>query len=177
MMHVFMTSCEDGLVKIWDRRSNSSVAQLCSPNRAPLHSVSSSKSLIAAGTNEDILIWDIHALSKPVGHFQECHNDDVTGIAFNSDGTGFISCSVDYVLTMFNLSQSTSKRLKEDEVVDGAYSCLQPMSHCGYVSDEILWAQTTINTVEFIRQIDAICFLRVEKVRLAFLLLFSFRMT
>ena len=150
-MHVFMTSSEDGLVKIWDRRSNTSVAQLVSPTRAPLHSVSSSKSLIAAGTNEDILLWDIHSLSKPIGHFQECHNDDVTGLAFNSDGNGFISCSVDYVLTMFNLSQSTSKRLKEDEVVDGAYSCLQPMNHCGYVTDEIIWAQTTINTVEFIR--------------------------
>ena len=65
---------------------------------------------------------------------------------------------------MFNLSLSTSKRLKEEEVVDGAYSCQQPMTHCGYVTDEIIWAQTTINTVEFIRQIDAICFLLVEKV-------------
>ena len=69
MAHVFMTSSEDGLVKIWDRRSNSTVAQVSSPTCAPMHSVSAKKSLIAVGTNEDILIWDIHALSKPVGHF------------------------------------------------------------------------------------------------------------
>jgi len=67
---------------------------------------------------------------------------------------------------MFNLSQSTQKKgYKEDEVIDGAYSCLQPMQSCGFVSDQIIWAMTTINTVEFIRMMDAVCFLRVDKVR------------
>lgn len=89
----------------------------------------------------------------------------MTSIAFNKDGSQFISCSIDYVLNMFNLSLSTQKKgFREDEVIDGAYSCLQPMNACGFVSDQIIWAQTTINTVEFIRQIDAVCFLRVDKV-------------
>lgn len=60
--------------------------------------------MIVAGTNEDILMWDVHSLTKPIGNFTECHNDDVTGIAFNSNGTQFISCSIDYVLSMFNLT-------------------------------------------------------------------------
>lgn len=177
MLHVFMTSSEDGFVKIWDRRTNAQVAQVKTYTNAPMQSLSSSSSLIAAGTNEDIFLWDIHNLAKPIGHFQECHNDDVTGIAFSKDGTQFISCSVDYVLNMFNLSQSTQKKgYKEDEVIDGAYSCLQPMNSCGFVSEQIIWAMTTINTVEFIRKIDAVCFLRVDKVRqLSFNLLVSAR--
>ena len=93
--------------------------------RAPIMSVSTNKNMIVAGTNEDLLLWDVHSLTKPLGIFTECHNDDVTGIAFNSDGSQFISCSIDYVLSMFNLASSTQKKgYKEDEVIDGAYSCL-----------------------------------------------------
>lgn len=105
MSHVFMSASEDGTVKIWDRRSSQSVAYVSSfGGRAPCNSVSTSKNLIVVGTNEDLLIWDIHQLAKPLGNFTECHNDDITGIAFNSDGSQFISCSIDYVISMFNLS-------------------------------------------------------------------------
>lgn len=124
-MHVFLTASEDGLVKIWDRRSNTPVAQMTLGTRAPFHSVAANKGLIAAGTNEDIVLWDIHHLSKPVGHFTESHSDDVTQIRFNpSDGNQFISSSMDYVLNMFNLSLNSQKRIKEEDVVEGGYSCL-----------------------------------------------------
>lgn len=169
-MHVFLTASLDGMVKIWDRRSYTPVAQMSLGTRAPFHSVAANKGLIVAGTNEDIVLWDIHHLSKPIGHFTECHSDDVTQIRFNPyDSNQFISSSMDYVLNMFNLSQTTQKRIKEDEVVEGGYSCLQPMTNCGYVSSQVIWAQTTLNTVEFIRTMDAICFLRIDKVSLALL--------
>ena len=74
---------------------------------------------------------------------------------------------------MFNLAQNSQKRLREDEVIDGAYSCTQPLVDCGYVSNEVIWAQTSVNTVEFVRVADAICFLRVEQVSLAFTDFFS----
>lgn len=57
-----MTASEDGTVKIWDRRSNQAVAHVNSygGGRAPIHSVCTSKDLIVAGTNEDLLVWDVH---------------------------------------------------------------------------------------------------------------------
>jgi hypothetical protein len=41
---------------------------------------------------------------------------------------------------------------------------MQPIIDCGYLGDNIIWAQSSINTIEFIRTMDATCFLRVEKV-------------
>lgn len=84
LAHVFMSASQDGLLKIWDRRSNSAVAKVHTPSNASFHSVGSNSRLIAAGTNEDIFFWDVHQLSKPIGHFQECHSEDVTSIKFNS---------------------------------------------------------------------------------------------
>ena len=63
MMHVFMTASQDGLVKIWDRRLNQSVAQVNSGGgKSPFYSVGTNQGLIAAGTHEDLIIWDIHKL-------------------------------------------------------------------------------------------------------------------
>lgn len=81
-----MTASEDGLVKIWDRRSNTSVAQVNSGGgKIPFYSVSTNSNLIAAGTNEDVLLWDIKNLNKPVGRFVESHVDDVTAVRFCED--------------------------------------------------------------------------------------------
>ena len=58
-----MTASEDGLVKIWDRRTNTSVSQVNSGGgRIPFYSVGTNANLIAAGTNEDVILWDIHKL-------------------------------------------------------------------------------------------------------------------
>ena len=69
LAHVFMSASQDGLVKIWDRRSFSAVAKVQTPAKAAFYSVGASSRLIAAGTGEDIFLWDIHQLSKPIGHF------------------------------------------------------------------------------------------------------------
>lgn len=104
LVHVFMTAGQDGLVKIWDRRSNSSVAQCNSGGaKSPFFSVGSNASLIAAGTDKDILVWDIHKLQKPIGRFIECHNDEVTAVKFCPQASDFmLSCSIDNVLNMFD---------------------------------------------------------------------------
>ena len=54
-------------------------------------------------------------------------------------------------------------RLVEDELIDGAYSSPQPLLSCGFVHKEVIWTQTSINTVEFVRLRDASCFLRISK--------------
>lgn len=68
-------------------------------------------------------------------------------------------------MSMFDLNQHNGgKRLDEGDLIEGAYSSTQPIIDCGFITDDIIWAQTSINTVEFIRQIDATCFLQVDKV-------------
>ena len=169
LMHVFMTAAEDGAVKIWDRRTNTTVASVNSVaggfGKRPIYSITTNDNMICAGTKEDILWWDINKLDKPIGNFTECHSDNVTGLSFNSTGKYLISCSVDNVMSMFDLNQHDgAKRLDEEKIIEGAYSSSQPMLDCGFITDEIIWAQTSINTVEFIRQTDAICFMQVDKV-------------
>ena len=53
-----------------------------------------------------------------------------------------ISCSIDNVLSMFDLNnnQSTSNKLNEEDIIDGAYSSIQPMIDCGFINTEMIWA-------------------------------------
>lgn len=118
--------------------------------------------MIVAGTNKDVLVWDIHKLQKPIGRFIECHNEDVTAVKFCPMASDMmITCSIDNVLSMFDFKNHVgpSPRLKEEDLIDGAYSSVQAMIDCGFITPEILYAVTTINTVEFIRMEDANCFL------------------
>ena len=166
-----MTASEDGFVKIWDRRSNESVAKVNSGGgRAPFYSVGTNSNLIAAGTNQDVLVWDIHKLQKPIGRFVECHNDDVTAVRFCQEVPSyFITCSIDNVLSMFDLNNHTgTAKLNEEDLIDGAYSSTQPMIDCGFVTPEIIWTITSINTVEFVRVSDALCFMRLTQVSISY---------
>jgi len=125
LVHVFMTASQDGLVKFWDRRSNTSVAHVnTGGGRIPFYSVGTNNNLIAAGTNEDLLFWDIHKLQKPIGRFDESHSEDVTAIKFDQDAPHMmISCAIDNVLNMFNLqNDGGNARLVEEDLIDGAYS-------------------------------------------------------
>lgn len=38
------------------------------------------------------------------------------------------------------------------------------MIDCGFVTMDIIWAVTSINTVEFIRVMDAVCFIQLSQV-------------
>ena len=77
LQHLFLTGSQDGLVKIWDRRSNSSVAQVTTSSSgfglSPVFSVTTNSNMICAGTKHDILWWDINKLGKPIGRFSEGH--------------------------------------------------------------------------------------------------------
>lgn len=75
-----------------------------------------------------------------------------------------ISCSIDNVLNMFDLNNhnsngGTSTKFNEEDIIDGAYSSTQPMIDCGFITPEMIWTVTSINTVEFIRTLDAACFM------------------
>ena len=169
LMNAVFTAGQDGIIKIWDRRQKQNVTSLASATAgfgsAPFFSVTTNKNMIVGGTNEDILLWDVKKLQKPIGRFSECHNSDVTQLKFNSNGQILISCSVDNVISMFDFNNHDGgKRLKEDELIDGAYSSTQPLVDCGFITDDIIWTQTTINTIEIIRLEDAICIMTIDQV-------------
>ena len=124
--------------------------------------------MIAAGTNQDVLIWDIHKLQKPIGRFVECHNEDVTAVKFCNPSASnlMISCSIDNILSMFDLNnqQGPLTKLNEEDLIDGGYSSTQPMIDCGFVNPEIIYTVSSINTVEFLRVMDATCFMELVSV-------------
>ena len=111
-------------------------------------------------------MWDIHKLQKPIGRFVESHSEDITAVRFCQEKPNIlISCSIDNVLNMFDLNNHKSgAKLIEEDLIDGAYSSTQPMIDCGFVTPEIIWTATSINTVEFVRLHDAVCFLRLSQV-------------
>ena len=177
LVHCFMTGAQDGMVKIWDRRSNVSVAKVTSLGQGPFYSVGTNANMIAAGTNQDTLIWDIHKLGKPFAKFEEGHMEDITAIKFCPDTPNLmISCSIDNVLNMFDfknhdlINASKDNMLIEEDIIDGAYSSMQPLIDCGFVTPEIIWTVTSINTVEFIRTMDAVMFLTLTQVSLIILI-------
>jgi hypothetical protein len=49
-------------------------------------------------------------------------------------------------------------------MIDGAYRSIQPLIACGYVNEMVIWAQTSINTLELIRVDNATLITTVSKV-------------
>lgn len=124
-----------------------------------MFSLDANQRVICAGTQEDIVIWDVKNLKKPLFRFEESHNDDVTCLQLMGDQ--LISCSIDNVLSMFTLNKAGSL---EEDMIEGAYSSTQPLIACGFVSKMVIWTQTSINTIELLRVEDATCFLNIAKV-------------
>jgi len=48
-------------------------------------------------------------------------------------------------------------------VLDGTYRATQAFLDCGFYNDQIIWAQTAINTIEFIRLEDATLIFIIDK--------------
>lgn len=60
---------------------------------------------------------------------------------------------------MFTIKQGAI----EEDMIEGAYSSTQPLIACGFVNDEVIWTQTSINTIEILRISDATCFMNIAK--------------
>ena len=131
-------------------------------SKHPVFSIAYDQRIICAGTHEDIVLWDTANMKKPFSRFVESHNDDVTSLELRGDQ--LISCSVDNVLSMFTIKKGAT----EEDMIEGAYSSTQPLIACGYVNDEVIWTQTSINTIELLRIADATCFMNIAKVRIHF---------
>jgi len=73
-----------------------------------------------AGTNEDLVFWDVRNLQIPMEVLDESHSDDITSIKFcGSNNQRIMSCSTDNLLTVFNFDGKDS--MKEDDAVESVY--------------------------------------------------------
>ena len=51
----------------------------------PFYSVDSNGQIIVAGTNQDLVFWDIRKLKVPLEVLDESHSDDITSVKFHSE--------------------------------------------------------------------------------------------
>jgi WD40 repeat protein len=99
----------------------------------PFYSVDTNQQIIVAGTNEDIIFWDIRNLKSPLEVLDESHSEDVTCVRFHpEDYHQVITCSTDCLVNFFNFEGKKSMK-EEDDVLEGTYCCTQPLLDCGFI--------------------------------------------
>ena len=115
-----ITSTTDGVVKLYDLRSNKVEKEFKEDSLQDSKSfrtfdISSNEKILSVGTDlieEDafILFWDIRG-TKLLGGYWECHSDDVTAVKFNPINPNLMaSGSVDGLINIFDVSKN-----KEDD--------------------------------------------------------------
>ena len=63
LANVILTASEDRTVKLWDRRYGNVVSELSYKN-SPFFSLDVNKNTIVAGTNSEIIFWDLRKLKS-----------------------------------------------------------------------------------------------------------------
>lgn len=79
MSKIVISGGEDKVLKFWDRTSGKKVNQTSYGNM-PFYSVDTNKQVIAAGTSQDLVFWDIRNLKGPMEVLDESHAEDITCI-------------------------------------------------------------------------------------------------
>jgi WD40 repeat protein len=86
----------------------------------PFYSLDVNKNMICAGTNSEIIFWDLRKL-KVAQAYQSSHTDDVTALCFNPTNPNWLlSCSTDNLLCHFDFEGKPS--LSEDDTLEGVYA-------------------------------------------------------
>ena len=97
-----------------------------------------------------------------ISPYQSSHTDDVTGVRFHHQNPNWlITCSTDNLLCHFNFEGKPSKL--EDDTLEGVYSSEQPLLDCGFFRKDLLWVQTSINTIEVVTVEDQDPYSKITK--------------
>ncbi|SCV05398.1 LANO_0H06612g1_1 [Lachancea nothofagi CBS 11611] len=105
------TAAEDS-VKIFDIRSNDSVATIKNQKSAPFLSLDSRHGLLACGTelsgvDAELHLYDIRSWQQPVRSLVDSHHDDITTIKLHpSDPNVLLSGSTDGYVNIYDLTQT-----------------------------------------------------------------------
>jgi hypothetical protein len=51
----------------------------------PFYSLDTNGQVVAAGTNQDLVFWDIRYTKAPLEVLDESHSDDITSISFHKN--------------------------------------------------------------------------------------------
>lgn len=86
----------------------------------------------------------------------------MTALAFHQTNPAWlISCSTDNLLCHFNFEGKPSQ--SEDDTLEGVYASEQPLIDCGFIRNEYIWTQTSINSVEVITVENQDVFSKITK--------------
>ncbi|MCJ1459316.1 hypothetical protein MMC28_009693 [Mycoblastus sanguinarius] len=103
-----LTAGRDAAVRCWDLRSGKKRFELLNESKAPKLSLASRSFHIAAGTELDhsqaaVSVWDWRSANKPLVHYVESHNDDVTELQIHpTDPSCLLSGSTDGLVNTYN---------------------------------------------------------------------------
>ena len=76
-----ISASDDRLLKLWDPNSGKQITSVQYENH-PFYSIDCNEQIIVAGTNEDLVFWDVRNLQIPMEVLDESHSDDITSIKF-----------------------------------------------------------------------------------------------
>jgi WD40 repeat protein len=121
MQHAIFSASEDGCVKIWDRRNGLLVNNLnFREGNAPFYSVATNKNIICAGSDKEIVFWDLRNLKKSLMFYKNAHTLDVTGLQYHKENPNWLlSCSTDSQLCHFDFNEKPT--LTEMDTMEGVY--------------------------------------------------------
>ena len=77
-----ISASEDKTIKIWDRNQGS-VVNTIKHRGQPFYSIATNTNVIVAGTNEDIIFWDVRNTKVPMAVLDESHCEDITQVRFH----------------------------------------------------------------------------------------------
>lgn len=138
LQHVVLSASSDGTVKLWDRRNGEAVGVLKHQN-CPFYSVDTNKQIISAGTNSELVFWDIRKMKPPLFTYKSSHTDDITGLAYHpANPDWLITCSTDNLMCHFDFN-GKANILDEEETMEGVYCSTQPLINCGYINKDMIW--------------------------------------
>lgn len=167
LQHALISASQDGTVKIWDRRSGQVVSTL-RHNNSPFYSVDTNKQLISAGTNSELVFWDMRKIKPPVYTYSSSHTDDVTCLGYHPEKPNWlISCSTDNLLCHFDFNGKPNIEV-EDDTLEGVYCSTQPLIKCGFIGSDKIWTVTSVNSIEIINIENLDVYAKIEKVRHSF---------
>ena len=138
-----LTVSEDKTLKVWDRQSGKLAFQMKHRGQ-PFFSVETNGSVIVAGTNEDVVFWDVRNTKVPMEILDESHNLDVTQVRFHpDDNQKVLSCGTDCLLNYFEFEGKST--MKEEESIDTVYCSEQAFLDCGFIpGTNKAWALTSL---------------------------------
>jgi WD40 repeat protein len=113
-------SCSrDSSVKAFDQRTGKAVRTLATDSRKEMYCLACWDSLVAAGQEDRLVLWDVRKSSKPLLYEEEAHQDDITTVAFGIEGV-LMSGGMDCLVTNYdtkNLAEFVTSTYRDSQPI------------------------------------------------------------